>query len=349
MTHPPMLAEEIPEQQMLPCKEHSARIESQLRPAMHEKHGVAHNVFGYIPPSDRPLLLTKPAGEEGSKKPLQKHGVASGYFGFVPQSDQPLPTVSKRQAEDLFMLGMLDRPMEQGHRNPIDWAVAVGIHILIVTAVVVVPLLFTQAIDLHSFQVTYLELPKPPAAAPAPAPPVVQKVARPVRNIAPSRFTAPITIPKTITIVRDEGLPDINAGGVIGGIPGGESGGALGGILGGTGNGPAPPMAATRPEKGTVLRVGGDVKPPRQILRIEPRYPLIAMHAHADGVVVIEAVIDEHGNVIQVHALSGPGLLIEASLEAVRQWKYEPTYLNGVPVSIAMNVQVVYSLRSYRE
>jgi protein TonB len=289
------------------------------------------------------------AAEIHDQQMHKKHGVASGYFGFIPQSDAPLRRMPREEAEHAFVRGMLDRPTEYRHRNPMEWAVSVGIHVLIVTAVVVVPLLFTQAIDLHNFQVTYLELPKPPAAAPAPAPPVVQKIARPVRSIAPSRFTAPITIPKTITIARDEGLPDVNAGGVIGGIPGGETGGTLGGILGGTGSGPAPPIATTKPEKGTVLRVGGDVKPPRQILRIEPQYPLIARKAHVYGFVLIDAVIDEHGNVIQAHAISGPGLLIESSLEAVRQWKYEPTYLNGVPVSIAMNVQVIYSLHDNRE
>jgi len=296
-----------------------------------------------------PIIEQEPPKELSHPFMAEKHGVASRYFGFIPRSDAPLRRIPREEAEQAFVRGMLDRPTEYRHRNPIEWAVSVGIHVLIVTAVVVVPLLFTQAIDLHSFQVTYLDLPKPPAAAPASAPPVVQKVARPVRNIAVSRFTAPITIPKTITIARDEGLPDINAGGVIGGIPGGESGGTLGGILGGTGSGPAPPIAATRPEKGTVLRVGGDVKPPRQMSRVEPEYPLIARKARVYGVVVIDAVIDEHGNVVQEHAISGPGLLIEASLEAVRQWKYEPTYLNGEPVSIAMNVQVTYSLRASRE
>jgi protein TonB len=168
-----------------------------------------------------------------------------------------------------------------------------------------------------------------------------------VHTIAPSKLTAPITIPRRIEVVRDEGLPDIAAGGVIGGVPGGESGGVLGGILGGTGSGPAAPTAVTKPGKQAVLlRVGGDVKPPRQILRIDPTYPLIARRAHIEGMVVIDAVIDEHGNVVQAHVVNGPGLLVESALAAVLQWKYEPTYLNGVPVSIAMNVQVMYSLRS---
>ena len=245
----------------------------------------------------------------------ENRGVASRYFGHIPQSDRPLRQVPREEAQQAFVRGMLDTPTERGHRSPIDWAVSLGIHVLVVTAVVVVPLLFTQVIDLHNFAVTYLALPRPPAAAPAPAP-VVQRVSKPVHTIAPSKLTAPITIPRKIEVVRDEGLPDIAA-------------------------------AVTKPEKRAVpLRVGGDVKPPRQVVRIEPKYPPIARQARVEGMVVIEAVIDEHGNVVQAHVVTGPGLLVPSALTAVLQWKYEPTYLNGVPVSIAMNVQVMYSLRS---
>jgi protein TonB len=60
--------------------------------------------------------------------------------------------------------------------------------------------------------------------------------------------------------------------------------------------------------------------------------------------VIIDAVIDEHGNVVQAHAISGPPMLIAAALQAVSQWKYQPTYLNGVAVSLAMHVTVSFHL-----
>jgi protein TonB len=276
----------------------------------------------------------------------EQHGIASRYFGHIPPSDRPLRQVPREEAQQAFVRGMLDTPTEHGHRNPIDWAVSLGVHVLLVAAAVVVPLFFTQVLDLHNFAVTYLALPRPPAAAPAPAP-VVQRVSRPVHAIVPSKLTAPIAIPRKVEVVQDEGLPDIAAGGVIGGVPGGESGGILGGVIGGTGSGPAAPKAVTKPEKQAVLlRVGGDVKPPRQVLRIEPKYPSIARQSRIEGMVLIEAVIDEHGNVVQAHVVTGPGLLVPSALAAVLQWKYEPTYLNGVPVSISMSVQVMYSLSS---
>ena len=61
---------------------------------------------------------------------------------------------------------------------------------------------------------------------------------------------------------------------------------------------------------------------------------------------LLDAVIDEHGNVVQARVLSGHPLLIDAALKAVLQWKYEPTTLNGQPVSVELQVQVHFNLNS---
>jgi protein TonB len=277
---------------------------------------------------------------------LAVHGVASGFFGHVPASTKPIRRMAPEEARDIFLRGTLDRPMEQGHRNPLDWMVSLAIHTAVVTAVIVIPLLFTQTLDLHTMQVTFLSIPKPPAAAPGPPPPMIHASPKPVRNFSTTALTAPTAIPRQTYVGKgEEQAPDIE-GGVIGGIPGGVAGGTLGGILGGTGSGPAAPQISVSRSlaKGTVLRVGGDVKPPRLILRIEPEYPVLARTAKIEGVVVIDATIDEHGDIVQAHAISGPGLLIPSALEAVLQWKYEPTYLNGEAVPVGMNVQVSYRL-----
>jgi periplasmic protein TonB len=218
------------------------------------------------------------------------------------------------------------------------------IHIVLIAAAVIVPLMFTQVLDLRNFQVTFLSAPPPPAPAPPPAA-TVQKVraARPV--IAVGKLTAPVAIPKKIVIVKDEETPAIDAGGVVGGIPGGESGGVLGGILGSTGTAPAPPLVSKPKEKPAIYRVGGDVREPRILVHVNPEYPLIAKQAHIEGTVVVDAVIDENGDVVQAHAVQGPGLLIRSALDAVLQWKYEPTLLNGERVPIAMHVEVTYRLQ----
>ena len=123
---------------------------------------------------------------------------------------------------------------------------------------------------------------------------------------------------------------------------GGEAGGIPGGVLGGISGAPPPPGAAIT--KSGVVRVGGKVKRPRPIYTPEPEFPSLARHAKVTGIVILDAVIDEHGNVAKLHAVSGNGLLINAALKAVAQWKFEPTYLNGVPVSVEMEVEVAFHL-----
>jgi len=192
--------------------------------------------------------------------------------------------------------------------------------------------------------------PPPPAAAPAPV------MHRPVISKRKSFFvqgklTAPTTIPKVVTTTRradDAAAPDLSVdgtpggvpGGVLGGVLGGQPGGVPGGIPGGTGVAPPPPTAAT-PKPG-VIRVGGDVKRPKAIYAPAPEYPALAQHAKITGVVVLDAVIDEHGNVVNLRAVQGNGLLINAALRAVERWKFEPSYLNGIPVSVQMEVEVSF-------
>jgi TonB family protein len=90
--------------------------------------------------------------------------------------------------------------------------------------------------------------------------------------------------------------------------------------------------------------VGGQVQRPRAIFAPQPKYPPLALQAKVQGVVEIEAIIDEHGNVVQMKAISGSGLLIPEAMRAVAQWKYEPTYLNGVPYPVDLTVEVTFHL-----
>lgn len=92
------------------------------------------------------------------------------------------------------------------------------------------------------------------------------------------------------------------------------------------------------------MRVGGQVKPPVPISTPEPHYPAVARAARAEGLVIIDAVIDEQGNVVEAKVVEGPPLLIAAALEAVLKWKYEPTYLNGEPVALNTHIQVNFRL-----
>lgn len=255
----------------------------------------------------------------------------------------PARTQDAALGQQTFIRGMLETPTEEDHRNPLDLVVSLLLHILIVAVIVVIPLLFTRTIDLSQFEQTFLVAPRPPAAAPPPAQAVkaVKAVSRPIPQQA---ITQPVAIPAKIRIVHEEAPPpDAGALGVEGGVPGGVPGGVLGGIIGGTGNIAPPPPPAARPTH-EVLRVGGDVKEPQVIYAPQPAYPVLARTGRVEGTVIIDAVIDETGRVVQERAISGPALLMKAALDAVSQWRYQPTILDGQPVSIRMHVTVKFRL-----
>jgi periplasmic protein TonB len=276
----------------------------------------------------------------------QMHTANIGVFdeaiweGHADRAALHVQTAAEAQAT--FLKGMLDIPSQHGKRNPIEWVVSLAVHIVIVGAVILAPLYFTQVLDVHSFEAVFLVAPRPPAAPPPPAAAQAVRTARPVARLDISKLTAPAVIPAKIRIVVDQAPPDPGIG-VEGGVAGGVPGGVLGGIIGGTGNAAAtvapPPPAARK-----ILRVGGDVKPPVPVSTPNPFYPAVAKAAHVEGLVVIDAIIDEQGNVVQAKVVEGPPLLVAAALDAVAKWKYEPTYLNGEAVEIRTHVQVTFHL-----
>jgi protein TonB len=236
-------------------------------------------------------------------------------------------------------------------RSPLEWAAATALHVAILATLVIVPLYTTGTIELGNYEDTPLVA---PPAAPAPPPPPAGRVVAP--HVSPKRpkltytqgkLTAPASIPKKISLDNTDAAPDLGSvtGGVPGGVAGGQLGGSLGGVIGGTGTSiPIPPPQP--PAVKRIVRVGSHLKAPQQTYSVQPEYPPLARQAHVWGVVVVNAVIDEHGNVVQARALSGHPLLVPAALQAVLQWKYEPTTLNGSPVAVEMEVTVRFNLGS---
>jgi protein TonB len=160
----------------------------------------------------------------------------------------------------------------------------------------------------------------------------------------------PTAIPTEIAKVIDEPvMPDTGVvGGVPGGIPGGVAGGILGGILSSNPNAdplpvaappPPPPPPKAEPPAGPV-RVGGVVKEPRVVKLVPPKYPSLARMARITGTVVLEAIVTESGTVAEIKVVSGHPLLLEAAINCVKQWEYEPTLLNGVPTAVILTAKV---------
>jgi protein TonB len=260
-----------------------------------------------------------------------------------------LPPTHIEHKNRVFAEALLENSSTRQRRSPMDWAVSFFVHFAILILLLFVPLYFSQGIDMKRLETTLLVAPMPPMA-PAPPPPAAVAVPRAVRVtpkvFTPGKLTAPTFIPKAVpTASTDAAPPEETFNSSMGGVPGGVSGGQIGGITGGMPAVAAPliPVPAVERPKGPV-RVGGLVKPPRLIFGPPAVYPTLAAQGHIHGVVVIDAVIDEHGNVVQEKVVSGHPLLLQAAMKAVSERKYEPTILDGEPTPVDLRVEVNFQM-----
>jgi periplasmic protein TonB len=275
-------------------------------------------------------------GKWGKQAPAQKlHGPA------CPAPNEK-PSISAN-----LSAGMLENNRMKRPRGAIDFFLSIAAHGLLLATAILLPLYFGEAIDLHQMETTYLAAPPlPPPPAPAS---VLRSIPHPKSLFSDNKLYAPRVIPKHIVQVKDlPSAPQAVAGvpgGVIGGVPGGQLGGVIGGVLSGMRHPNPPPPPKPVVHHGPYL-VGGRVQAPRMIRQIQPVYPILAREARIQGAVVIDSVIDEHGEVTQMKLVSGSPLLARAAFDAVGQWRYEPTLLNGTPVAVEMEVTVHFNLGS---
>jgi protein TonB len=103
-------------------------------------------------------------------------------------------------------------------------------------------------------------------------------------------------------------------------------------------------MAAQAPDPSQVASLPAVDSEKRVVSSVAPEYPAIAKAARIEGTVVIQAVLSKEGAVTQAEAVSGPQLLRGAALAAVTQWKYRPFLLNGAPVPVRTEINVVFTL-----
>jgi protein TonB len=98
----------------------------------------------------------------------------------------------------------------------------------------------------------------------------------------------------------------------------------------------APPMR---------VRIGGNVQAAKLVNRVQPVYPAQARQDHVEGTVALHVIIGKDGNVQETSVISGPPALVQPTLDAVKQWRYQPTLLNGKPVEVDTQVNVIYQLQ----
>jgi protein TonB len=260
-----------------------------------------------------------------------------------------LPPTQAAAQSNLFAEALLEAASTHQKRHPLKWLASLGAHVAVLTLLLLLPLYFSQGLDLHRFNVTMLTAPLPPAAAPPPPPPAAA-TPRPVHEIpksfTPGKLTAPSFVPKVVAATPgDVAPPDVSFAAMPGGVPGGIAGGQAGGVPGGMSAAAPPPMVpavSEGPKK--PVRVGGEVKPPRLLSGPAPIYPILAKQSHIQGIVVIEAIIDERGNVIEERLVNGHPLLVPAAMKAVSARKYEPTILDGEATPVDLRVEVTFHM-----
>jgi protein TonB len=226
------------------------------------------------------------------------------------------------------------------------------IQVALVIVMVLIPLIYTETLPkthLTSFLVAPPPPPPPPPPPAAAAPVKVVKVAP--RQFDAGRLMAPKQIPKEIAMIKEEEMPPAAAAGVVGGVPGGVPGGAAGGVIGGiigsvptAAPPPPPPVQAPKPVTPKQIRVGGNVQSAKLVNQPKPSYPPLARQARIQGVVKFNAVIGRDGSIQNLTLVSGHPLLVPSATDAVRQWRYQPTLLNGEPVEVVTQIDVNFTL-----
>jgi protein TonB len=170
-----------------------------------------------------------------------------------------------------------------------------------------------------------------PPQAPSQAPPTRLAPVHGAPTSAPDRILP--ELPPAVTGPTDDwGLPDVE-GGMSSGVPVGLRVDVM-----------PPPPPPPAPERPAPLRAGGLIHQPKKVVHVAAEYPEFARAAKVEGLVIVEATIDERGFVTDARVLRSVALLDGAALAAVKQWRYTPTLLNGVPVRVLMTVTFDFRL-----
>jgi periplasmic protein TonB len=213
-----------------------------------------------------------------------------------------------------------------------------GLQIFIIGILVLIPLIYTEALPAKAMMTMLVAPPPPPPPPPPPA--QVVKVQKITTEIVDGALRTPTKIPEKIKKIVEEEAPATTMGvpGAVGGVPGGSAGGVLGGVL--SAANATPPRV--QPQR---IRVSSGVAAGRLINKVQPVYPPIAKQARVQGKVILQAQISKQGTIEGLKVVSGHPMLTQAALDAVSRWRYQPYILNGEPVEVDTQVEVTFTLQ----
>ncbi len=220
----------------------------------------------------------------------------------------------------------------KGIKTHKPWTVALSaiVQVVIVLVLILVPLIYTEALDPRLAAMSLIAPPPPPQP---PSPPSVVKAVK-VRIVQLSKLVAPTSIPSRISIVTND-PPAIYSTGDTSAPSGTDSN-----LIDILRSAAPPPPKPVPPQR---IRVGGYVEAGARINNVAPEYPAIAKVAHISGTVVLHALIAKDGTIEQLEYVSGPPMLVKAAMDAVKQWRYKPYLLNGDPVEVETTINVDFN------
>jgi protein TonB len=206
----------------------------------------------------------------------------------------------------------------------------------ILTALVVIPLIYPSALPVRPLPYLIASMQPPKGEAPIPHRANTPASTSAARNIL-DQFRAPTQIPTSIFIARD---PEP---GRLTGIPGGDqtADGNTPGAFDDAFHHPTPVVTHSEPK---TIPVSARVEEGMIVFRTIPTYPIIARTAHVEGTVVLAATISKQGTIENLRVMSGPMMLQQAALDAVKTWRYRPYMLDGQPVEVETSVNVVFRI-----
>ena len=217
------------------------------------------------------------------------------------------------------------------------------LQVMIIGVMVLIPLIFTEALPKTQLM-TFLVAPPPPPPPPPPAAAPVKVVKQIQSDIVNGELRTPTKIPKKVQIIKEDEAPPpaMATTGVVGGVPGGVPGGSMGGVMGSILS--STPTVAPKIATPQRVRVSSGVQAGLLVRKVPPAYPPLARQARIQGTVLLQAQISKDGSIENLQLISGHPMLAPAAIEAVKQWKYKPYLLNGEPVEVETQIQVNFTL-----
>jgi protein TonB len=218
-----------------------------------------------------------------------------------------------------------------------------GFQIALVGVLVLIPLLFTEALPKTQLMTFLVAPPPPPPPPPPPAATPIKVVKQIQTDLVNGQLRTPTKIPEKIQMIKEEEAPPpvSTMAGVVGGVPG-AAGGQMGGVIGGIIN--STPIAVPKVATPQRVRVSQGVTQGLLLRKIQPNYPPLARQARIQGSVLLQAEISKDGSIQNLRLISGHPMLAPAAIEAVKQWKYKPYILNGEPVEVETQITVNFTL-----